>query len=541
MEELGSSGAFYSRPCAEPHAAGSDFLNVSTYAEPVTAAQAHGLAGMGNPGAVQRLQLDARVNASQLGGGPSSARGTPGSSVVSKAAQDGLIMAGVRRQMETLDDKLSGQIARVQQHCEQQRDIALSRVESKMTALEVLQPKLDCRVAELSGSYKGLSDEMQAQIRRIDVVDSRLWEWRHVLEEEIRTKFAELEQSCQHLSSGLRVAGATHEEERKRLQKRVARIETMVEERIQHAEDTSENIVNLHTRLTEFEDLHSKDSHSRNRDLQLVMPSKGSEIAGQGELLKNDPHVQTLAQKIEHLQEQQLEMQGRLETQEERVKVLRTLHDTKDANIRALTDRVERADWSGRLNQLEKLVHDLDEQRGHHSEQLVLLDQKVKATEDAHEGLSNQLQRSRHQHADEAFKALPMPPEAGAVQDPLGSGAHAEALVADVRSCMDQMKDAEEKLRAATEELQFHRSHAELGPRVGALIEQLKVVLPKVHDHEVCLREMHEKIGRLDVDVGNLKMDRNVSAARITPDPQASHVAAKPDSGMLVAENGEKS
>merc|ERR1740121_2274408 len=155
-----------------------------------------------------------------------------GAVAVAKAAQESAILTAVRRQMESMEEKLGGQIVRVQQQGDRLRDAAFSRVDSKMGSMEALQPKFDRKLAELSGNYKGLSDEMQAQIRRIDQMDTRLWEWRHTVEEEVRTKFAEVEQSHQHINSAIRLANATNEDSMKRITSRLRRLEGLVEERL---------------------------------------------------------------------------------------------------------------------------------------------------------------------------------------------------------------------------------------------------------------------------------------------------------------------
>ena len=44
----------------------------------------------------------------------------------------------------------------------------MARLDSNLSAIQLLQPRADRRLAELSGNCKGLSEEMQVQVRRID-------------------------------------------------------------------------------------------------------------------------------------------------------------------------------------------------------------------------------------------------------------------------------------------------------------------------------------------------------------------------------------
>merc|ERR1719465_3345 len=110
----------------------------------------------------------------------------------------------IRKQMECLEHKLSGHVTKIQQQSDQVANAMLTRVDSKMVLMETLQPKLDHRLAELSGTYKGLSEEMQTQIRRIDGMETRLWEWRHQLEEEIRGRLAESDMNYARIQSTMR-------------------------------------------------------------------------------------------------------------------------------------------------------------------------------------------------------------------------------------------------------------------------------------------------------------------------------------------------
>ncbi|CAE8625903.1 unnamed protein product, partial [Polarella glacialis] len=160
--------------------------------------------------------------------------------------QESAILVAVRKQLEAMEEKFTAQINKVQQQSDRLRDAAFSRVDSKMSSMEALQPKLDRRLAELSGNYKGLSDEMQSQIRRIDQMDSRLWEWRHSFEEEIRAKFSELEQNHQQASSAVRLANATSEDSTKRVSRRLQRLEGLEQDRLVSSEDTTQSLLNLH-------------------------------------------------------------------------------------------------------------------------------------------------------------------------------------------------------------------------------------------------------------------------------------------------------
>eukprot|EP00435_Cladocopium_sp_Y103_P002392 s1123_g1.t1 len=58
------------------------------------------------------------------------------------------------------------------------------RLFDRVNVLEAQQPRVEKRLAELDGKVKGLSDELQGQIRQVHLLDDRRWEWKQKIEEE---------------------------------------------------------------------------------------------------------------------------------------------------------------------------------------------------------------------------------------------------------------------------------------------------------------------------------------------------------------------
>lgn len=113
-----------------------------------------------------------------------------------------------------------------------------TRAHWKVSNLETNLPRVERRVAEISGNLRGLSDEVQCQIRRIDQADSRLWDWRHHLEEEIRAKFNEIDQHFQQVTSSMRVQKTMADDQFKKFTQRLHKLEGLVDERVTASEET---------------------------------------------------------------------------------------------------------------------------------------------------------------------------------------------------------------------------------------------------------------------------------------------------------------
>lgn len=422
------------------------------------------------------------------------------------------MMSVLRKQMEVVEEKLGSQISRVQQQSDRLREAAFSRVDAKMGNMESLQPKIDRRLAELSGNYKGLSDEMQAQIRRLDAIDNRLLDWRHQLEEEFRSKFLEIEQGQQQLSSSVRVATSSSEDGLKRCNRRLVRLEGLVDERLASAEDVNQSLLNLHARLTEVEDFRNQDSAIfRPEDLAVAVPSVDQAPPDDSAIVALESRMSDASQKLDRWQHESHDVHARLEAQEERLKSLRTLVETKEEHYRWLSDRVERTDWEGRFKELKSQLHDLEQHRLGSDETLKLAQQKVDRQEDAHEALANQLRRL---HDKGVFLEDDLRTCAdGACQELVGNQ---QDLPTQVMECVDRLNESEKRLEALGHDVEQFKTDSQLDTLVVALVEQLKQVAPKVVEHDATVKDLTDKVGKLDSE----QKEQQASAAqtsRIVP------------------------
>lgn len=410
-----------------------------------------------------------------------------------KLVQDSAVLTAVRRQMEALEDKLSGQIGRVQQQSDRLRDAALSRVDSKMVTMEALQPKLDRRLAELSGNYKGLSDEMQAQIRRLDQMDSRLWEWRHQLEEEVRNKFVDIEQNIQRVSSSMRVMSTTSEDSLKRHGHRVQRVEEALHDRVASSEDTQSGLMNLHERLEQLE-------QGRLQEIALVPADKTSSSRDASQpyefsidsasLMNVETRLSDACSKIDGLLEESRDAHTRLEAQEERLKSLHTRVESREEHYRWLNDRVERTDWEGRFKEIQNHMQGIDQGRAKQSEDIELVSKRLEDTQQATEECIDQIRRlyAERQILGGGSEAMPEKMQSDR-----------EALSLDMKDFSGKMEKLEARSEFLVAEIESMRAEVTTTP-VAALVESLKDLAPKVIEQEACVRELLEKVGRLEVE-----------------------------------------
>jgi len=210
-----------------------------------------------------------------------------------------------------------------------------------------------------------------------------------------------------------------------------------------------------------------------------------------------------LLHKVDLASKDSQEVQTRVEAQEERLRSLRTLMDTKEEHYRTI--KFDRQEWESRSRELHNLTQELEKHRVDHTERLEVYQRRFDHHEKSYEELGDQIRRIQ----ERSYFNLA---EAGAPGDgAVGLGDAADnAMVAAatasldlatqplIQDCMVRLGSVEAGLEHLGAEFQGVRSDAELAPRVAALVESLKQVAPKVMDQEICVRELHEKVGSLE-------------------------------------------
>eukprot|EP00416_Gambierdiscus_australes_P022393 CAMPEP_0171076068 /NCGR_PEP_ID=MMETSP0766_2-20121228/13175_1 /TAXON_ID=439317 /ORGANISM="Gambierdiscus australes, Strain CAWD 149" /LENGTH=813 /DNA_ID=CAMNT_0011532995 /DNA_START=1 /DNA_END=2437 /DNA_ORIENTATION=+ len=485
----------------------------------VPGASEAGLAADGNmalarhsPGSSLRLSISAsRVRESSGTSTTSKAlhSGTTGRNaglLSARANYESALLSAVRRQIESFEEKVAGQISTLR--CQQQRDrlheAAFSRLEEKMSSVEGLQLRLDQRSAELSGNLKGLSDEMQAQIRRVDVMDDRLWDWRHQLEEEFRQKYTDFEQSIHKVCSGVRVMAASNEDGQKRLSQRVHTLELEVTERLAalHRDDCGQGLKELTARLEalegqcrSFEEQMSLEAVNscvsyNEPPLQVDAASEAANAAFLGMI---ERRVADVADRLNQIYQDSKEAHGKLAVQEEQQRALRTLMEAGEERIHMLLDRVERSDWDGRLELLQQASHEDNKQKLIERERVELLGRRLEFQEQALEELkAAHWQLARDTTASTNTTAFP----------------------AALEDCSARLGQAEAHVGLLQAELETLRDQSQLGPCVSQLVVELQEVMPMVLSHERVINRMQSHHADNSLSPGERTVDGLQEAVR---------------------------
>merc|ERR1719210_2508902 len=227
---------------------------------------------------------------------------------------------------------------------------------------------------------------MHSQIRGIEAVDTRMWEWRERLSEEIRERLSEMERAYQTIASSVRVSKATNEDEHKKVQRRLNKLEGLIDERIAQGDEMSQTLMNFHARVELVEDIHNT---ILTKSAMNGSPTKASIDTGESIALFNALEAQlgSSVQKVEDLRQESQEIRMQMAMLEERYNFLRTVHEAKEDMCRCFADRLERENWDGRFKELQNRVNEINKDKIQHAEKLEIHQKIFEGHEQAQEDL----------------------------------------------------------------------------------------------------------------------------------------------------------
>mmetsp|Transcript_37649 Transcript_37649/g.69549 ORF Transcript_37649/g.69549 Transcript_37649/m.69549 type:complete len:504 (-) Transcript_37649:63-1574(-) len=380
----------------------------------------------------------------------------------SRASYESALLGAVRKQIDGLEEKVGLQITKVQTHSERVRLDTLSRLEEKMTASEGLQMKLDKRMAELQGSFKGLSDEMQVQIRRVDTTDERLWDWRNQLEEQLKTRFTHLEQQMQKVFSSTRATCCTVEEAHKKQDQRLSGFERELCERLDAHKEIQDGLLHFHARIEAVEDHQAHATHMMlhqvSSERSAAFPEADDDT--QAKLRTLDQRLLDLIVQLDQTREGSSELHSSTMKQGIELKTLRTMVTARDEQIRRLSERTEGNDLEAKIEQVRRALQEDRQQKADQSEKVEVFMRKLEFQEQAFEEL-----RSRHSQILRQQHRV----------DPVADGT--------LEECLFRVSQCEEQLASLWEEVSNLHAAARsplVQEQMGAILMRLQEVLPSI-------------------------------------------------------------
>jgi len=158
---------------------------------------------------------------------------------------DAQFLTSVKQSLDAQKEHLQNELSKMQKQHKILHESTLNRYDERQRLLDGRHTKLDRRQAELTGTLQGLSEELQGQVRRVDLMEERMRVWRQQVEEEVRNVLSESSHQFQKAAADVRVAKVALEDSHKKHDLRIQRLEA----------DTTgaESLLSLHQRVENME------------------------------------------------------------------------------------------------------------------------------------------------------------------------------------------------------------------------------------------------------------------------------------------------
>eukprot|EP00746_Dinoflagellata_sp_MGD_P003650 gnl/MRDRNA2_/MRDRNA2_107071_c0_seq1.p1 gnl/MRDRNA2_/MRDRNA2_107071_c0~~gnl/MRDRNA2_/MRDRNA2_107071_c0_seq1.p1 ORF type:complete len:873 (+),score=174.06 gnl/MRDRNA2_/MRDRNA2_107071_c0_seq1:124-2742(+) len=399
----------------------------------------------------------------------------------------------IRKQMEVLEERLAGQIARVALQNERLREAAFARPKaiSDNTAAESSHMTVDRRFAELNGNLKDLRGEMESQIRRVDAADSRLHEFRRETDEHWRLVAAEIEKQLQSVASATRKVAASAQDGEQRMDARVLKLEEDLDSTMRTISMNQNQFQSLNARIETAESTAEGKSTPTQRDVmsgltahffspnEMVMHAHEDTVTGRQDPKQNSEEIQSLQGAMRQLVAQSTQAQSLLEEHEVRLVSMRAKLDAQDDHCRSISDRLERFDWENRFEQSRKTVIELGRRVSEAFDQLEMCSKSL-IRRDAD---LDQLRKQLKQGSINGRQNL-------AYGGPPGSLEEVSHRLHENENCV---KALEKKMQTLSIEVHLLRTQGS----GGGLVNQLTEVVPRVEEHKRSCREAQQKLREL--------------------------------------------
>lgn len=398
-----------------------------------------------------------------------------------RAGLGGQAMAVTGKHLDTLEEKLSNQIAKGISQTKVMCEAAFSRLDAKISNLESSQPSVDRRIAELSGNVKGLSEEVQSQLRSIESFDIRLREWRQGIEEECRKRLAEVEQRMHGSTSAGRRSHTSLEQQQSQINLKLKELELEIGARFQQTDQIFEGLLNLEARLEAVEAVQEDSAVvSSGARLNDVLDASATPT---GAFNSSHPQLQDqltqALEKVELVTAQNLETHARIEEHGVRLSSIRSKLDAHEQMQRSLGDRLQRAESKAeesksQLRQVDEVSSGLEHalQKAHGLEKILR-----STTDHVHE---------MYRHIFDGEAPVPSPSSGGKPE--LGP-----ALLSVLQAFVDRFEAFEDELRSRRTSGGSEGSD-EFGSKVHGLVEQLRGIVPKMVQQEHVIKEIQAKM-----------------------------------------------
>jgi len=275
------------------------------------------------------------------------------------------------------------------------------------------------------------------------------------------------------------------EEAQKKLNLQMRRIELDSGDRLAVHEETRDGLMNILERVEALEErscipdvpnlLSTDDRPQRSETRQEV--DNNAALMTMFERRMGD-----MSEKVERVVQDSIDLHQTSTQFKVQLSSLRTHLETREEQMRKLTERVESSDLDSRLEQLRRTFEDERGEKVGILEKIAVFSHRLDDQELSVEGL-----RSRHDQlvSSQQMTPIELTPDVRVVDSlGLGVGGRGTENGLNHEDYTTRLESAEARIAAINADLSALRESTDFGPRVGALVSQLTDIVPKVIQHE---------------------------------------------------------
>merc|ERR1712150_126539 len=157
-------------------------------------------------------------------------------------------MGSLKRQIDAIEEKTIS----IESYFTNLHKAGFARLEEKISAMESQQHELSRHQAACAGTVKGVTDEMQTLIKRIDTNEGRFSSVQHRIRDDVGQSVESLAQNHRQIIAGIRSDISTQSERLNRLELELGRLPRV-------HDGIHQSHVDIWKRLNSMEDRHSED------------------------------------------------------------------------------------------------------------------------------------------------------------------------------------------------------------------------------------------------------------------------------------------
>mmetsp|Transcript_47964 Transcript_47964/g.102703 ORF Transcript_47964/g.102703 Transcript_47964/m.102703 type:complete len:811 (+) Transcript_47964:118-2550(+) len=258
-----------------------------------------------------------------------------------RASYESALLQNIRRQVHDFEDRVSRQVLKIQQ------DFATFSKNAHKSEEAPTEAPLQRRVAELSGTVKGLHEEVQSQIGKINRLEQQTATsqstFRQQIQSDLRTRFGDFEAELHKVTKSVKTTALDAEDNHKKLASKLLRLERDLVDHLPSNEDfdSTARMSTFEQRLSQKEAPTSPISMSEGRGTSMLQASPLPEFDST-QFVVIDGKLKDVSARLETLFQELKESRSQLAQQQVEISSVRCFAERREEQAQSQLARLEK-------------------------------------------------------------------------------------------------------------------------------------------------------------------------------------------------------